>query len=371
MQHPNGGPSAAGNLADLVALLRCPRSGDELTLTEDGALLAPSGWSYPVVDGIPVLIDDEHSIVDVSWSVEGRADPEPAATPRSVVTGLLARVLRRLPSSNRNVAAARNFRRFVDLLEARATGRRPRVLIVGGRIEGAGTDVLLGRSDFEIVETDVAFGPRTDVICDGHDLPFADGIFDAVVIQAVLDCVIDPQRVAAQIHRVLASEGIVYSEVGFIQQAHTGAYDFNRLTHLGHRRLWRYFDEVDSGAQCGPGMALLWSTEYFFRAFVGQSRLMRAIVARGVALLGFWLKYLDHFLVGRPGGIDAASGTYFLGFRRETPLPDRAIVAGFRGILPHGQRLPKLHPQPVGHAAPVDEEIRAGRKATVRTTSSA
>jgi hypothetical protein len=127
-----------------------------------------------------------------------------------------------------------------------------------------------------------------------------------------------------------------------VQQVTEGAFDFHRFTHLGHRRLWRHFDEIQSGAQCGPGMALLWSITYFLQAFVGRRRIPRGLIARLVTLGGFWLKYLDDFLVSRPGGIDAASGTYFLGRRRETPVSDREIVRGFRGVGPRGQVLPKV-----------------------------
>jgi hypothetical protein len=162
------------------------------------------------------------------------------------------------------------------------------------------------------------------------------------VVQAVLESVVEPGRVAQEIHRVLAEGGLVYSEAPFIQQVHEGAYDFNRFTHLGHRRLWRHFDELRSGAQCGPGMALLWSVEYFLQTFAGNRRLARGMIARLVTLGGFWLKYLDDFLARRPAGIDAASGTFFLGRRRESAIPDREIVHGFRGIPPRGQHLPRL-----------------------------
>jgi SAM-dependent methyltransferase/uncharacterized protein YbaR (Trm112 family) len=357
-----------GKLVDVLPLLRCPRTGSELKPTEDGFLVPRDGdWRYPVVEGVPVLIDDEQSLVDITWALDGRDDRQEASQP-SGFRLLAQQALQRLPSSDRNVAARRNYRRLVELLRVRAaSGREPRVLIVGGRIEGAGSEELLGCAELQVIETDIAFGPRTDVVCDGHDLPFADRTFDAVVIQAVLDCVVEPHRVASEVHRVLAQDGLVYSEAGFMQQAHTGAFDFNRFTHLGHRRLWRFFDEVDSGAQCGPAMAMLWSIEYFLRAFVGESRVLGAITERAVALCGFWVKYLDDFLVRRPGGIDAASGTFFLGTRRETPVPDRLIVAGFRGIPPHGQRLPAPHPKSIEvHAAPADEEIRASRGIRIR-----
>ena len=184
-----------------------------------------------------------------------------------------------------------------------------------------------------MVETDVAVGPRTEIVCDGHDLPFLDQAFDGVICQAVLEHVIDPPRVVAEIHRVLVDDGIVYSEIPFMQQVHEGAYDFQRFTHLGHLRLFHMFDELASGAQGGPGMALAWSVKYFAQSFAGRSRPARALLARLTSLLTFWLKYLDTFLARTPGGLDAASGTFFLGRRREDPVADQEIVARYRGAV--------------------------------------
>jgi SAM-dependent methyltransferase len=330
---------------------------------DDGSLVAEGGRaSYPVVAGVPILIDDARSLVDALWTLDGRARSRDDAPPPTRLREALERLLAKLPTSDRNVAAKRNFGSVAELLRIRAaSGRSPRVLVLGGSAAADGAAELVACPELEVIEADIAFGPRTHVVCDPHDLPFAGGAFDAVVILGVLDRVLEPQRVASEMHRVLAADGLVYSEAGFIQQTHAGAFDFNRFTHLGHRRLWRYFDEIDSGAQCGPGMALLWSIEHFFRSFLGESRLLRTGISRAVALAGFWVKYLDHLLVRRPGGIDAASATFFLGSRRETAVPDRVIVAGFRGILPDGQRLPAPRPAP----AHVDE-IRASRGIRIR-----
>jgi len=51
---------------------------------------------------------------------------------------------------------------------------------------------LVDHPPIELVETDVAFGPRTAVICDAHRLPFENASFDGVVAQAVLEHVADP-----------------------------------------------------------------------------------------------------------------------------------------------------------------------------------
>ena len=50
-------------------------------------------------------------------------------------------------------------------------------------------------------------------------------------------------------------------------------------------------------------------------------------------LTAFWLKYFDHLLIDRPGGIDAASGVFFLGRRSDTALPDAELIAQYRGAL--------------------------------------
>jgi SAM-dependent methyltransferase/uncharacterized protein YbaR (Trm112 family) len=351
-----------GKLVDVLPLLRCPRTGSELEPADDGSLLAGSR-RYPVVNGVPVLLDEDRSLAD-SWTLQSQLTTDGEEHSPSRLEELAERWLRWLPSGSRDVVTKRNHGRLVELLRVRAaSGRRPWVLVVGGPGEGGGGEELLRCAEVQVIEAGLTFGPRADVVCDGHDLPFADRSFDAVVIPSAIDCVVDPQRVASEVHRVLAHHGLVYSEAGFIRQVHVGAFDFNRFTHLGHRRLWRYFDEVDSGAQRGPGTALLWSTEYFFRAFAGENRILRATVARAVALFGFWVKYLDEFLVRRPGGIDAASRTFFLGTKRETPVPDRVIVAGFRGIFPDGQRLPMVRP---GLPGEPDEEIRVSRGIRIR-----
>jgi hypothetical protein len=138
---------------------------------------------------------------------------------------------------------------------------------------------------------------------------------------------------------VLKPDGIVYSEVPFMQQVHEGAYDFTRFTQLGHRRLYRHFDELRSGAAGGPGMALAWSIRYFAMSFAGRRQILRAAIGHAVTLLFAWLKYFDDVLAPLPGGLDAAPGTYFLGRRRSgDPVPDAEIVAGYAGACPTPDR---------------------------------
>jgi SAM-dependent methyltransferase/uncharacterized protein YbaR (Trm112 family) len=318
-----------GSLEELLPLLCSPASGESLSLRDDGQLATPGGeHTYPLIDGVPVLLDPGRSLFN-SERVGLWNSPPPQRGAQ------LRRWLRWLlyvpPTVSRNVGSDENFnelRRSLIALAPTSGGRR-RVLVVGGGSEGEGSRNLLDDPNLDVIETDVYLGPRTRIVCDAHDLPFSDGTFAGVVCQAVLEHVLDPWRVVEEIWRVLQPGGYVYSEVPFMQQVHGGAFDFTRFTLLGHRRLWRCFDEIRSGAQGGPGMALIWSVMYFLRSLL--PRRLWAVADRIASLGFFWLKYLDGWLVRTPGGLDAASGTFFLGRRRSTPLDDRSIVRGYRG----------------------------------------
>lgn len=312
----------------LLTLLRCPATGRALVRDGDRGLRAgDDGPAYDVVDGVPVLLTGPATALG-----PGR-DRVPGAPP-SRLERLVKHVVQAPPSIVRNIGSEENYATLRELLDA-SPARPRRVLVVGGATEGIGIRPLLDAPWLDVIETDVALGPRTQVVCDAADLPFADATFDAVVAQAVLGVVPDPDRSVQEIHRVLVPGGLVYSETPFLQQAINGPSDFTRWTHTGHRRLFHRFDEVRSGAHGGPGMALAWAVTWFLLAFAGRSRPARAVAKRVGSLLTFWLLAFDRVLVGRPGGIDAASGTYFLGRRRAgAPVPDAAIVAGYRGAVP-------------------------------------
>lgn len=315
-------PETRLRIDHLLPIMSSPATGAALR-REGDVLRSERGETYPLRDGVPVLIDEQRSVFRVAdvgrFKGYGRSR-----------FGMLVRWA---PSLSRNVAAEDNFARLRGLLEdrSRSRGTPQRVLVVGGAIAGAGFPKLLGSREIELVETDISIGPRTRIVCDAHALPFVDGAFDAVVCQAVLEYVFDPIRVVAEIHRVLKPAGLVYSETPFLQQVHGGPYDFTRLTHLGHRRLYRSFDELRSGAVGGPGMTLAWAWRSFLIACGGRSRLGQIAGGRLAAFTAFWLPWLDGVLAQQPGGLDAACGTYFLGTRRESPVPDEEIVRGYRG----------------------------------------
>ena len=292
--------------------LQCPRCARQL----DADLgCGGCGASYPVVNGVPVLIDETESVFSHEDVRNMAGRPERSR-----------RIARLVPSISSNLVTDRLFRQLQTLVLACP---HPRVLCIGNADGGNGFEHLR-HPDIRIISTDVAVTPRTDYAVDAHSLPFPDGSFDAVVAQAVLEHVMDPVRCVAEIHRVLRPDGLVFAESPFMQQVHLGRYDFTRFTHLGHRRLFRMFTEIESGQVGNAGSALAWSLTYLSTSLTASARAHRLLYLTG-RFLFFWLKYLDRWVSRNPGSWDAASAFYFIGRRAEQPISDRDVIAGYRG----------------------------------------
>ncbi|HEX6249923.1 MAG TPA: methyltransferase domain-containing protein [Gemmatimonadaceae bacterium] len=324
---------AARSFFDLsiATSLRCPVCRGMLQRRENALLCTREtcGRSFPVVRDVPVLINEDRSVFTISEiagnrGVEGRVVEN--VTPPSA--GLKQRLIASLPDVSRNRKADENFAALREEL-IRLTPN-PRVLVVGGGVLGFGMEEIASDPRIELTESDVFFGSRTNLICDATDLPFADQSFDGVVIQGVIGNVADPYRAMEEIHRVLRPRGLLYVEAPFVQQVCLGPYDFTRFSLLGLRRLCRSFEEVRSGAQCGPGMSAAWAYQYLLLSFTRtqRARAWTRLIAR---LTGSWLLWFDRFLMERPAALDAASGVFFLGRRAETPISDRELIGLYRG----------------------------------------
>jgi SAM-dependent methyltransferase len=279
--------------------------------------------TFPVVNGVPVLINESNSIFSAMDFVSGNEttmDLKKRSRIKSFFTSFL-------PSITANIKARENYEYLHTELKKKS---EPKVLIIGCGILGHGLKELVEDSSINVVESDVALGPRTSLICDSHNIPFKENTFDAIIAQAVLEHVLDPYQCVAEMHRVLKPDGIVYAETPFMQQVHMREYDFTRFTFLGHRRLFRHFTELKSGPVVGPGSALAWSYQYFLLSFV-KRRLTRKIVITFTSFTSFFLKYFDYYLIKKQGSFDAASGFFFIGKKSTEVLPDKELLKLYKG----------------------------------------
>ena len=285
---------------------------------------------YPIRRNIPILIDDEKSVFSISDYNQAEAlTTTSTGGLKSAINKTIWFLQRAAPNLTLNVKAKHNYSLFAQMLLEKNS--KPKVLIIGGRTTGMGMEDFI-KLPITFIETDIAFGPNTKIICDAHNLPFKDEEFDGVVIQAVMEYLVDPYQCAAEIHRVLKADGLVYAETPFMQQVHGGAHDFTRLTHLGHRRLFRNFEEVISGACVGTGTALATSYKHFLMS-LSNKRIIQDLLMLFAVWTSFFLKYFDRLSINKRVSYDAASGYYFLGKKSTHAISDKEILKLYRGNL--------------------------------------
>jgi SAM-dependent methyltransferase len=305
----------------VVPLLDCPACGSSLRGSVESLRCASDNCQrvYPAVgsNSTPILIDCDASIVDVSALLK-----TDAASQINRSKGRLGRLAVRL-TRQRNKTAERLAQRLTADLIVETKDRRPRLLIVGGGAVGNGIESLYADRNLDIVAFDIYKSDQCQFIADGHQIPLRDGSVDGVLVQAVLEHVLEPQRVVDEIHRVLRPDGLVYADTPFMQQVHEGPYDFTRFTESGHRYLFRRFEVRSSGATGGLGTQLYWSLFYLGR---GIHRRVGQVLWAGFS----WLHLLDGLLDPR-ATVDGASGVFFYGQSSTRSISPQEIVAYYSG----------------------------------------
>lgn len=307
---------------DLVEDLACPRTGADLTLEADGSLSAGLDH-YQLSRGQPVLIATGDSVAP-SFTFQGDSSGVDLSRRGH-------RLLRRFLGADRNCVAAKNCRTFLDMLPRGAST----VLVVGGGSTGAGTASLWEASGVRLVSFDLYPSLSTTFVADAHRIPMHDNTVDGVWIQAILEHVLEPQRVADEIWRVLRDHGAVYAETPFLQPVHEGPLDITRFTESGHRYLFRRFSLVSSGTVAGPAASLRWALRAFVTAISRSAALGRAVYA-GLC----WLPLLDR-LADSASSVDGACAVYFMGRKMDSIISPVELIDHYRGA----QSDPRLRPE--------------------------
>lgn len=311
--------------------LACPI--DRGRLVNDGPAwlrCSECGTKYPIVSGVPVLINDANSAFAVADYLGGPGYAG-ASYGRDADRALgLRRLGRRIARRLGDVQSSIAYPGPEDALaHIRAGTPSPAVLVIGSG------GCRLGAAEDRVVHTDVAFAAEVDAIADAHDLPFESNSFDLVIAVAVFEHVADPARCAAEVVRVLRPGGHIYAVTPFLQPVHMGAYDFTRFTPIGHRRLFRAFDEVAAGVAMGAGSTLGAGFAGFLRA-ISAARAWQRVAGLAGMLAAAPLRLLDRFL---PNSADFASGLWFFGRLRDgPPVADRELVTAYRASFGRGPR---------------------------------
>lgn len=275
-------PDCRGGLVDGEHTLRCPACDR----------------SHPVVDGVPVLLSR-------------------ASTP----VGEAGDAFFHREDSRDNLARSRPWLRFFRIPEPVIPSDRPRLVRKvfdeevrrgHGVVMNLGSGVHKLYANPNLLNLDIARHENVDVVGDGMALPLADGVLDGVVLDAVLEHVPDPWRVAAEAHRVLKPGGFVLAHAPFLYPYHGAPHDYFRYTDEGLRRVFAAFEEVECDTDHLPTRALLEVSRAYAGIFA-DSRGLSFALRFAAAWLSFPLVLLDFYLRGKAKSHTVVAGFSYLG----------------------------------------------------------
>lgn len=120
----------------------------------------------------------------------------------------------------------------------------------GGRVLDFGAGIQSEeRLRDHVINLDAIHFPWVDIVCTRPRLPFREGIFDAVISQAVFEHIPDPFLAAKEIFRILKPGGRVLIDTAFMQPFHGDPDHYFNMTLSGLSRIMDGFEIQQSGIQ--------------------------------------------------------------------------------------------------------------------------
>ncbi len=169
----------------------------------------------------------------------------------------------------------------------------------------------------KLLNVDIFAYDNVRIICDIATTPFADNTVDFVLNIAVLEHVSSPEKVVAEILRILKKGGTICSYLPFIAPFHASPYDFSRRTIEGMKVLFRDFETVSLTPAGGPTSGLLWVFQEWLALVLsfGNKR-VHLLASLIIMVLTFPFKYIDYLLIRHPMAHTISSGFLFIGKKR-------------------------------------------------------
>ena len=167
----------------------------------------------------------------------------------------------------------------------------------------------------KVICVDIEAGPGVDLVADAHNMTEVDdNSVDCVVTISTLEHVRYPQKVVAEIHRILKPGGIVYINVPFMFPFHADPDDYYRFSHRGIDILCEAFERLDSGFDRGPASSMHHLSVHFFAIlFSFNSKTLYGINVDLFKWLFFWVKYLDKIIGNYKMAYVIHTVSYFVG----------------------------------------------------------
>jgi SAM-dependent methyltransferase len=163
------------------------------------------------------------------------------------------------------------------------------------------------------VNVDIAPVAGVHVVADGAHLPFPDEAFAMIECDAVLEHVVRPDAVIAELQRVLQPGGLIHVVVPFNHPFHAYPHDYHRWTLTALQQDLSPLEILDAGVRTGPAATWLLYTMQFAKVLV-PGTLGKALGA----MLGWLLwpiRYLDYPLYRTDRAHIMANSIYVLARR--------------------------------------------------------
>lgn len=278
-------------------LLACPRTRRALRFA-DGWLEDDAGQArYPIINGVPVLLADSERVTRDLEAQGGSMVTEYVKPSRSLLRTVWDRTVNRIGDMRSPESESAFQSLFTGLPEGALC------ISVGGgptRVHPALVNINIGPF------------PNVDVVADAYELPYADGVVDAVHCEAVLEHLEFPETAVREIYRVLRPGGKVFAATPFLQAFHGYPDHFQNFSLTGHVRLFERagFSTLSSGTCVGPGFAMRDLFGVYLRGNLPGTAGKAAMALWSLASIP--LLYLDRILNRRPRSADLASTTFLL-----------------------------------------------------------
>lgn len=166
------------------------------------------------------------------------------------------------------------------------------------------------------ISCDIEQRPGVDVVADAHDLPFADGEFEAILCSEVLEHLHTPEKAISEMERVLVPGGELILTTRFMFPLHDVPHDYFRYTEYGMKHLFRNWEIVELVPETKnfETLAVLIHRMAFAMEFRGGlvTRTFLFLLAKIIRNLGFLVK--KEYGIRRSNGSTIECNTFASGY---------------------------------------------------------
>ena len=269
----------------LKEVLMNPQTKEKIThILKDEVLFNCSG-KYPVLNEIPIIIDEKESIFRIDDIVLKKATTQNANYRKESLKNTVRQKV--LPSLCRDFTFIKRYQKLA------LKHRNGKILIIGAGDKIGWYNDIFGDKSL-VITSDVHSQFKPDIVFDCHQIPFVNDSFDLVIAGQVLEHTFKPWVVAKEMERIVKTNGNILIEIPFNFPYHSPPYDFFRFTFTGLRSLFtkcnlNEFEVTEGNASTVAVYNAQFLLELFSLRYVRMSMLFV-----GRFLFG-WLKYIDLF----------------------------------------------------------------------------